>query len=441
MKKRKIVLIGAGSSVFTQGLVADFITSGKDFAPLEIGLVDIDEKALDSITKLTKKMVEVKAADMEIHSSVDRRELLPNADVVITTIAVGGRRAWEDDVFIPRKYGIYQPVGDTTMPGGISRAQRMIPVMLEIARDIQELCPNAYFFNYSNPMTAICAAIHKELGMNVIGLCHGVIHVEQYLARYLGRKLSEVKSIGVGLNHLTFLYDIRVSGEDAKQLLIERYYELQKKETLQYADNPFSWTFFEKYKMFPAVLDRHVVEFFPERFASGDYYGKKLGVEAISFEDVIADGDRIYEEMHEMADGRRELNHHLFKRSDGEHEQLVDILHSLYFDERKIFSVNMPNNGAIPNLPRHAVLELPAVAAAGGFKPLYLPDYPSIAASFIRKRLTVVDLTVEAALTGDVSLFVEALLADGSVQTEGAALRLAHELLEANREHLPQYFS
>jgi alpha-galactosidase len=440
----KIVLIGAGSSVFTQGLVADFITSGKDFYPLEIGLVDIDEKALDSITKLTKKMVDEKETDIQILSSTDRRELLPDADVVVTTIAVGGRRAWEDDVFIPRKYGIYQPVGDTTMPGGISRAQRMIPVMLEIARDIKELCPNAYFFNYSNPMTAICAAIQKELGMNVIGLCHGVIHVEQYLARFLGKKLSEVKSLGVGLNHLTFLYDIRVNGEDAKPLLIEKLHQQQKGDSNakpHFSNNPFSWSFFEKYQVFPAVLDRHVVEFFPERFASGDYYGKKLGVEAISFENVIADGDRIYKEMHEMASGKRELNHHLFERSEGEHEQLVDILHSIYRDERKIFSVNMPNNGAIPNLPKHAVLELPAVASAGGFKPLYLEDYPSIAASFIRKRLTVVDLTVEAALTGDVSLFVEALLADGSVQTEAAARKLAHELLEAHRKHLPQYFS
>lgn len=447
MKKKKIVLIGAGSSVFTQGLVADFINSSKDFSPLLIGLVDIDEKALDSITTLTKRMVESKQAGIEISSSTNRRELLPNADVVIVTVAVGGRRAWEDDVFIPRKYGIYQPVGDTTMPGGISRAQRMIPVMIEIAKDVKELCPNAYFFNYSNPMTAICTAIRKQLDMNVIGLCHGVIHVEQYLAKFLGRTFSEVKSLGVGLNHLTFLYDIRVNGEDAKPLINQKLQRQKNAEmkaisgSPHYSDNPFSWDIYERFGVFPAVLDRHVVEFFPERFATGDYYGKQLGANAIPFEPVIADGDRIFEEMHEMAAGIRELDLSLFDRSEGEHEQLVDILNSLYKDERKIFSVNLPNHGAIPNLPHHAVLELPAVATASGFRPLYLTDFPDMAATIIRKRLTVVDLTVEAALTGDFSFFVEALLADGSVQTEAAAKRLANELLEAQRDYLPQYFN
>lgn len=446
MKKRKIVLIGAGSSVFTQGLIADFINSRDTFPSLEIGLVDIDEAALDSITKLVKKMVSAKGAEIEIHASTNRKDLLPGADVVVTTIAVGGRRAWEADVFIPRKYGIYQPVGDTTMPGGISRAQRMIPVMLEIAKDVKELCPNALFFNYSNPMTAICAAIHKQLDMNVIGLCHGVIHVEHYLARFLGRELSDLKSLGVGLNHLTFLYDIRVNGEDAKPLLLEEFHRQVKGKATKsgnphYSDNPFSWSFFERFGLFPAVLDRHVVEFFPERFSSGDYYGKKLGVDAISFENVIAEGDQVYETMHEIAAGKRNINEHLFERSEGEHEQLVDILTSLYRDERKVFSVNLPNNGAIPNLPKHAVLELPAVAAASGFKPLFLADFPEIGASFIRKRLNVVDLTVEAALTGDFSLFVEALLADGSIRTEEAAKKLAKELLDAHQDYLPQYFN
>ena len=102
-----------------------------------------------------------KNADIIISSSTDRTELLPGADFVVTTIAVGGRRAWERDVQIPRKYGIYQPVGDSIMPGGISRAQRMIPVMIEIAKDVEKYCPEAYFFNYSNPMTAIVTAVRR----------------------------------------------------------------------------------------------------------------------------------------------------------------------------------------------------------------------------------------------------------------------------------------
>ena len=444
----KIVLIGAGSSVFTQGLIADFIQLKEEFEPLEIALVDIDQKALDSITNLSKKMISSKGANIKITSYLNRRKALPEADVVVTTVAVGGRRAWENDVLIPRKYGIYQPVGDTTMPGGISRAQRMIPVMLDIARDVKEICPNAYFFNYSNPMTAICEAIKKSLDINVIGLCHGFIHVENYLAKFLEVPKSQLSALGVGINHLTYMYDIRVNGIDAKEMLNDKLQKqkynsdnLQKDDgDLNYRDNPFSWSIYEKFGVFPAVLDRHVVEFFPERFATGDYHGKKLGVNAFSFEAVISDGDRTYEEMHEIANGTRELNYDLFDRTEGEHEQLVDILRSLYRNDRKIFSVNMKNNGAVSNLPNHAVLELPAVASGRGFIPLHITDFPDMIASIVRKRLSVIDLTVEAALTGNFSLFVEALLADGSIRTEATAINLANDLLQSHRKYLPQYF-
>jgi alpha-galactosidase len=444
----KIVLIGAGSSVFTQGLIADFIQLKEEFEPLEIALVDIDQKALDSITNLSKKMINSKGANIKITSYLNRRKALPEADVVVTTVAVGGRRAWENDVLIPRKYGIFQPVGDTTMPGGISRAQRMIPVMLEIARDVKEICPQAYFFNYSNPMTAICQAIKKALDINVIGLCHGFIHVEHYLAKFLEVPKSQLSALGVGINHLTYMYDIRVNGVDAKEMLNDKLQKqkynsdnLQKDDgVLDYRDNPFSWSIYEKFGVFPAVLDRHVVEFFPERFATGDYHGKKLGINAFSFEAVISDGDRTYEEMHEIANGTRELNYDLFNRTEGEHEQLVDILRSLYRNDRNIFSINMKNNGAVSNLPNHAVLELPAVASGRGFIPLHITDFPDMIASIIRKKLTVIDLTVEAALTGNFSLFVEALLADGSIRTEEKAINLANDLLQSHRKYLPQYF-
>lgn len=456
--RKKIVLIGAGSAVFTQGLVADFILS-KDLGLWEIALVDIDKKVLDSITLLTRKMVESKKADIVITSSSDRCELLPGADVVVATIAVGGRRAWEADVFIPRKYNIFQPVGDTTMPGGISRALRMIPTMLEIARDVEQLCPKAYFFNYSNPMSAICSAIMKETSTKVIGLCHGVIHVEHYLARFIGKKTTDVKSLGVGLNHLTFLYDLRVNGENVWPLVNE---ELQKQLAKgntesnenrgfvesggvgpnhpQVSDDPFSWDFYEEYGAFPAVLDRHVTEFFPERFPNGQYYGQQLGVDAFTFEGTISNGDRIYAEMHEQAAGVRPINEKLFLRASGEHEQLLDILKSLYSDERKVFSVNLQNNGAVPKLPKDALLELPAAATGDGFYPLFIPNFPDRLAEILKKRIKVVDLTVQAAIQGSGKLFVEALLADGAVKEEETAQKLAGDLLEVHRPYLSQFF-
>ncbi len=218
MSRQKLVLIGAGSTVFTQRLVADIILAG-EADKWELALVDIDPVTLDAVTKLVGKMMQAKGADIPVTATVDRRTVLSGAAFVVTTIAVGGRMGWQRDIEIPRKYGIFQPVGDTALPGGISRAMRMIPQMIAIARDVAELCPDAVFFNYSNPMTAICRAIRKETGVPVIGLCHGVHHVEGVIAKFLGVEDGSIASFGIGLNHLTFLTRLFHNGVDARPMI------------------------------------------------------------------------------------------------------------------------------------------------------------------------------------------------------------------------------
>lgn len=455
MERKKIVLIGAGSAVFTKGLIADFIQSG--FGKWEIALCDINPQILESITRLAKKMVEQKNADIMISSSTERRELLPNADFVVTTIAVGGRRAWEQDVIIPRKYGIYQPVGDSIMPGGISRAQRMIPVMIDIAKDVKELCPNAYFFNYSNPMTAIVTAVRRATGVKLIGLCHGVIYGEKYLAKMLGVDVKRVTTIGAGLNHLTWLYDIRVDGKDVKPELLkiveaqkeeakvhphERNFFnplLEDKEIPHHMDNPFSWELFERYGGIPAVVDRHAVEFFPERFPQGQYYGHTLGVDAFPIEDVIARGEKTYRDMLAQGETEGEVEAELFKRADGEHEQLVEMIKSLLLDERKVFSVNIPNDGAVKGIPDDAVLEIPGVATALGFSSMHINGFDGPMKYIIEKRLASVNATVQAALTGDKKLWADAMMLDGAVTDYGVAEKLVEDFIAEHKAYLPQY--
>src|SRR5262245_54215150 len=253
---KKIVLIGAGSAVFTQGLVADLILT-PDLGPWQLGLVDIDPLALETAEGLSRRMIEARGAEITLEASTDRRNVLPGADIVVTTIGVGGRRAWEQDVFIPRKYGIYQPVGDTVMPGGISRAMRMIPALVEIAQDVKSLCPEAFYINYSNPMTVNCWAIRQATNVPVVGLCHGLFHVERELAQFMGVPPQEVTSFYAGLNHMTFIFDLRRQGRDAWPLvkaalarergepvdtsLLGHYFaEMgQPNEHFKAADNPF----------------------------------------------------------------------------------------------------------------------------------------------------------------------------------------------------------
>lgn len=454
METGKIVLIGAGSAVFTRGLVADLIVL-KELGAWELALVDVDPAALETAEGLSRKMVASQGADITITAATDRREVLAGADVVVTTVGIRGRRHWEYDVHIPRKYGIYQPVGDSVLPGGISRAMRVIPVLVEIARDVQELCPDAWFFNYANPMTANCLAIREATGLPVVGLCHGVFHVERQLAEFLGVPAEELTTLYAGLNHLTFIFDVRHQGQDMIPVMREKLAAEKQAnpsgqskwagqtfaEGFKAADNPFSWSLLDAYGAYPAVNDRHVVEFFPERFPGGAYYGLTLGMDAFSHAEIIAWGDARYEAMRRQATGEDPLDESIFKRSAGEHEQLLYILGSIQRDQRKILSVNVPNLGIVPNLPADAVLELPAAATSTGLRPLQILDFPDPLAAIVTRRFAPVRLTVEAALTGDRKLFVEALLMDGAVSDRSVAEKLGEELLTAHRQYLPQFFA
>jgi alpha-galactosidase len=454
-ERYKLVLIGAGSTVFTQRLVSDVILSG-EADRWEIALVDIDPVTLDAVDKLVRKLLVFKGASLPVVSTTNRREVLAGADFVVATIAVGGRRGWELDVQIPRKHNIFQPVGDTAMPGGISRAMRMIPQMVAIAEDIAELCPNAYFLNYSNPMTAICRAILIKTGVPVIGLCHGVHYVEGVLARFLGKEEKSITTFGVGLNHLTFLTEILCEGRDAKPLLRAKLDEQRpllqeeirdKKEwpngvtgrAPRYSDDPFAWSIFERYGVFPVAIDRHITEFYPERFPHGQYYGRVLGRDAYPIDDRIALGDKWFEEMLAVARSPDPLPSSYFDNVPGESEQLVDIMQSLLHDRRQVYSVNMPNGGAVPGLPADAILEMNAAAGGAGFMALQSQALPPALTAKLLAKIAAIEVTVEAALTGNFDTFVEALLTDGSVSDPDKATVLARELIEAHKTHLPQF--
>jgi len=455
MPELKLVLIGAGSTVFTQRLVADIILAGEAHL-WELALVDIDPVTLDAVSKLVAKMLQAKGANIPVTATTDRRTVLPGADFVVTTIAVGGRKGWQRDIEIPRKHGIFQPVGDTAMPGGISRAMRMIPQMLAIARDVSELCPDAHFFNYSNPMTAICRAIRRETGVPVVGLCHGVHHVEGQIAKFLGVDEDDFTSYGIGLNHLTFLTRLRLKGADAIPLLQaklteqeaampgeiatkDRWDNIVTGRAPRWSDDPFSWGIFRQYSVFPCAMDRHAVEFYPERFPGGAYCGHVLGRDAFPIDARIALGDTWYDDMLAIANSPDPLPRAYYENVPGESEQLLEIMHSLLYDHRAVFSVNLPNVGQAPYLPKDAVVECNASAVAGGFAALQADGLPGALVAKLNAKIEAIEITVDAAVKGSRELMVEALLADGTVGTPDLARALATDLIEGHREFLPQF--
>jgi alpha-galactosidase len=453
--KEKIVLVGAGSAMFTLGLVADLLFRGE---PTDIALVDTNPEALEIAERLVHKMITTRKAPFGLSASVDRRDVLAGATAVICTIGVGSRRAWEQDVFIPRKYGIYMPVGDTVGPGGSSRALRMIPQMVDIAKDVLDMTPEALFFNYGNPMAPVCRAVRKETGANMVGLCHGVNHIAHYLARHLEVPVEQLQYTAIGINHLTWFTQIRTNGKDAMPRLREIAakiiasspaadipYNSAKAEEFREPFNtrlgdPFAWHMFQLFGAFPAVVDRHVSEFFPQFFREGWYYGQRLGVEAFSFEGTIAVGDRIYEEMAIEAHSPNPLPEDYFERLSGEHEQVMDIIDSIRHESRKVYSANLPNTGQVPNLPAGAIVEAPAIADGEGLRPIAQPPLPAGVAGTLATRFQWVETIVEAAVEGSRDKFIQALVLDGAVKSLAQATALADELLEAQKPHLPQFF-
>lgn len=433
MTARKIVLIGAGSASFTQGLVADMILTGD---PWDIHLVDIHPENLDVAHGVVQRMLQARPSPITVTATADRRAALPGADAVVTTFGVGGRRAWELDVFIPRQYGIYQSVGDSVMPGGISRAMRQVPLAVDIAKDVAELCPDATFINYANPMSAITRGIRKTTGLNVLGLCHGIIHVQAFLSEMAGLPLSETAMTYIGVNHCTWITEFRHQGRNAwpviNELLAANPPALPKPDISLHGVTPFSWELYQLYGAFPAVLDRHVTEFYPQLCREGAYYGMTLGVDAFSFEGTIANGDAGFAKMAAVARGDVELDPKVFAHAPGEHEQLVTILDCLSGKSQGIFSVNLPNAGRLPNVPDEAVLEGNTYIDENGVRVLSVGEVPLALADQIARRAAITELTVDAALTGDPNLMAQAILADGAVVRPQIALKLAQELLAAH---------
>jgi len=438
--------------MFTQGIVIDWIQQ-RPPGEWEIALVDINHVILDATDKLVRRYMETCDRPAKITSSVWREDVLPGATIVICTIGVGSRRAWEQDVFVPRQFGINQPVGDSVMPGGVSRAMRMIPPMLDIARDVERFCPDAWFINYSNPLTAIVRALRRETSLPVFGLCAGVEETIHYLARTAGIPREEVTARWAGINHLTWIYELEKDGKSLWPLIRKKVAEMRANgidrdswsnpfgspRNPDMLTHPFSWELFDEFGAFPSPMDRHTTEFFPDRFPGGRYYGSVLGVDAYSFEGTIAAGDKIYADTLALAEQEGPIPEERLRSTAGEHMQTMHILHNFWSDGRSFYSVNLPNRGCISNLPDDSVLEVPALATNKGMIAPPIGELSIPLTSVLMHRLAAVEATVEAAITGSRKMYTEALILDGGVSDYSTAVKLTDALIKAQEVHLPQF--
>jgi alpha-galactosidase len=435
--KKTVVILGVGSTYFTRGIVESLITKGGEW---DVRLVDIDSQCLEIATLLSQKLVEAYKAPVDISGSLDREEVLAGADAVVSTIGVGGRRAWEKDVSIFRQFNVYQSTGDTYGAGGVSRALRTIPPLVEIAKDIEKYCPKALFINFTNPMTVNVWAVSKAVpSVNIAGLCYGVTYYQHYLADLIGMPWDALTCRAIGVNHFTWITDLTYKGESVWPQ-VRRVMEQKGAEL----GNPYTWELFRMFDAFPCVGDGHICEFVPGWQGEGAYYGKTFGTTFHNFEEYAAGYDKIFDEMADQAYGRMPLEVRSTNPSEKpefrDEDLFIDVL-TAAMGENEIFrTVNLPNLGQAGNLPRGAVLESTTLVNGDGFQPLCFGNLPPGITAILMRILGTQELTVEAALKADRRLAIQALVAGETVRTEAEAERMMDVILDTHRDYLPKFF-
>lgn len=442
----KIVIIGAGSTVFTPGLIAD-LTASRNFSDATVALVDINPDAAATMARYTERVARERGVDLRVEYASDRREVLAGADFVTVTIAVGGARAWEQDVRIPEAHGVWQTVGDSVGPGGVFRALRHVPELVAIARDMEELCPDAWLFNYTNPLTPLVRAVHKTSSIKAAGLCHGVLHTREDIAHALGVPHHELNVTVAGLNHLAWVLDLRHGGQDLYPAFRDLQRELLASPPSPSADSdPYagfqevSARLMEIYGFYPSPGDRHVAEFFPfflRQLDGGLGYGTQAGLDMTNR--ILASRDDRWDRIAAQAEGRAELDRALFDEAR-EGERVVAIMEAIITGQPLLeLAVNVRNDGLIANLPREAVVEVPGLIDGAGVHGVGIGPLPEGIANILGGRARQQELTVDAALTGDRQLALQALMADSLVPTVESAAAMLDDALAAHARFHPQF--
>lgn len=447
MSDNSFVLIGAGSTVFTPGLIRDLVASPV-FAGWTVHLVDLEADAAETMARLGDRIASDRGADLRFVPHVDRREALPGARFVTTTIAVGGAQGWHRDLEIPQRYGIAQTVGDSVGPGGVLRALRHVPEMVAIAEDIAELAPQAQLINYSNPLTANVRAVNARTPVRAIGLCHGTMHTLSKLTADLGLPEDRVHGVFAGLNHLCWLLDLRDGNTDLyprlRELVGERAGGADAPSTREEGVHlAVSAQLLDLFGLYPAPGDRHLAEFFGWYLrradgAAADPDDLPWGLQGGRDETIeyIEEKSDLWDQLHAQADGRLPVP----PADSQEAERLVSITEALVTGVDHVeLAVNLPNRGKISNLPDEAVVEVPAVVGAAGITGLGVGPLPPAIATVLGQRAEQQELTVCAALSGDRTQAIQALALDPLVPNPNVATAILDDAVAEDASTMQRF--
>lgn len=437
---RKFVFIGAGSLDFTRHLVRDLLTF-KDFDDCEISLVDINEKRLAYAYQGIMKIIQKGKYHAKVTYTTDRRAALVGADGVVITILQGGVEVWRHDIEIPKKYGVDINVGDTRGPSGIFRFLRTAPVMLDIIRDVEELCPHAIVLNYSNPMAMLVSYLQKQTFVNVTGLCHSVQGTAEMLAEWIGADIKDIKYVCAGINHQAFYTEYKWNNEDAYPLLKEA---ILREEIANY--EPVRIEMFKHLGYFPTESSGHNSEYNqwfrkrPDLIEKYCTYG--TGWNPGEYAYIL--NEYLERETSWESEYKEWLEHGDIDLERGE-EYASNIFNAILGDHTPFFfNGNLQNKGYIKNVREDACVEVPVVATERGVHstiPVTLPEHLAL---MVDHSARIEELAVQAAITGDPIKVFHAILFDpltSSVLSMQEIKDMVQEMLQKNAEYLTYFKS
>ncbi|HET6494343.1 MAG TPA: hypothetical protein VFH61_03140, partial [Thermoleophilia bacterium] len=351
----KIAIIGGGSGQWTPTIVRDLAVTER-LEGCRIVLEDIAPDRLERTLPMARRILEQADTGCTVEATTDQRAALEGADFVILTIAVGGLDAMRHDLEIPARYGVYQSVGDTVGPGGIFRALRSVPVVVAIARDMEALCPDAWLLNYTNPMSTLCRAVTKATRIRTIGLCHELYGCLRLLRGILGLETNDRLAWRVaGINHLIFLTELRLDGEDAFPKL-SRFIDDNpdyRRATVPPSDPGFPFQdravlklcMFKDLGVLPAAGDRHTAEFYPHFLTDETDHGRTYGIELTTIAHRVVVENEAFARVDRIAAGEETMN--LAPSEEAVSRLIAALAHGHDYTD----VMNRPNTGQIANLP------------------------------------------------------------------------------------------
>jgi alpha-galactosidase len=425
----KVVFIGAGSVEFTRNVATDLCGYPEFRGGLHLALYDISAERLAHAERLAGRISAQLGAGATVTATLDRRAALAGADYVINEVQVGGYAATRADFDIPARYGVRQTIGDTLGIGGIFRGLRTIPVVVDLARDMLEVCPDAYLLSYSNPMAMLPWAAYEGAGFGrVFGLCHSVRDTQAFLTELVGADPERVRFVTAGFNHQAFVLRFEQDGQSLYPRLaevIESSPELRRRVRVE---------IYRRFGYFPTESSEHSAEYVPWFMRHDDQIER--------FRIFVGDYlERSEENLRELASLDRQLDADEPLSLQPENELASLFIHSLETGTERELHVNIRNGGLIASLPDECCVEVPCHVGAGGAKPVPVGVLPPQLAALNRTFLNVVELTVRAALDGSRDHVYQAALLDPNTSatlTTAQTVAMCDELIEAHRDLLPR---